>query len=415
MPVASGQSSDRWRQIEDLFHEASRRDPENRAAFLERACGTDSDLRREVESLLAILDQSEPFLESAVQGAAESYLERQGAPLIEEGSQLDHYRVIRLLGAGGMGEVYLAEDTSLKRKVALKVLPRHLTRDPLAMRRLEQEAQIVSALNHANLLTVFEFCHFEGRHFLVTEFIEGHTVREMVARGPLEQSKAVDIAAQAAAALSAAHASGVIHRDIKPENIIVRADGCVKVLDFGIAKLAEPLRMAAAANATTVGRATFGNAVLGTPRYMSPEQARGIRLDKRTDLFSLGAVFYEMLSGQAAFKGDTQNDLIADILRSEPAPIARVPKALDAIVSRSLKKDLDLRYQNAESLLSDLRQFQRETEFQKRPKSSVLWAILPALLIGLVVAGFFLFRERPTVQKTAPIAPRASQSCRSAI
>ena len=412
MPVASAQSSDRWKQIEDLFHEASRRDAAQRSDFLERACGTDSDLRREVESLLALLEEGDPFIESAVQSAAESYLATQSPAPISEGSCLDHYRVIRLLGAGGMGEVYLAEDIRLKRKVALKMLPRHLTRFPLAMRRLELEAQMVSALNHANLLTVFEFCHFEGRHFLVTEFIEGETVRDLVSRGALPQSKAVDIACQAAAALCAAHVAGVIHRDIKPENIIVRADGCVKVLDFGIAKLAErPLAMGAEAGGSsgTPPGPTLAGAILGTPRYMSPEQARGVSLDKRTDLFSLGAVFYETLTGKPPFHGDTQNDLIADILRTNPAPLTdtlpKTPKSLQTIVTRSLEKDPAQRYQSAEDLLADLQEFQRETEFHKRPKPYLLWAVLPAIIVGLAVSGFFLLRDR--ARPKAPASPRS--------
>lgn len=407
MSAVSRPSSDRWRQIEDIFHEAINRDPSSRAAFLERACGSDTELREEVDSLLASLEESAPFLESAVQSAAEAYLDAQTAQPITEGSCLDHYRVIRMLGAGGMGEVYLAEDIRLKRKVAIKLLPYHLTRDPVALRRLEHEAQMVSALNQANLLTVYEFCHFEGRRFLVTEFIEGETVRQMLNQGALEQSKAVEIATQAAAALSAAHASGVIHRDIKPENIMVRSDGCVKVLDFGIAKLTERPEGGALQNGTQSG--TIGGAILGTPRYMSPEQARGIRVDERTDLFSLGAVFYEMLTGKAPFHGDTHGDLIAGILRRQPMPLAqsvpKIPKRLQAVVSRALEKDRTQRYQSAEELLSELRQFRRETEFRTHPRPRTLWTAASCLFALVLIAAFVILRQ--SVHPSEPVSPRS--------
>ena len=398
MPVKSRPSPDRWRQIEDLFHEASIRDPAARAEFLERACGTDSELRHEVESLLASLAESSPFLEAAVQSAAGSFLDKQTLPPIAEGSCLDHYTVIRLLGAGGMGQVYLAEDTRLKRKVALKMLPPPLTRDALAMRRLEHEAQLLSSLNQANLLTVFEFCHFESRHFLVTEFVEGNTVRQLLNVGPLEQEKAVDIASQTAAALSAAHSAGVVHRDIKPENIIVRPDGCVKVLDFGIAKFAERFdeRVSTGTPATKPHESTLGGTVLGTPRYMSPEQARGVKVDHRTDLFSLGAVLYEMLSGHSPFQGDTQSDLIADILRSDPPPLSspnlKIPKTLQSIVNRALFKDPAARYQSAGDLLNDLQAVHRERELRSRGRSATFWLALAALVSVLGLGVFFVVR-----------------------
>jgi serine/threonine protein kinase len=406
LPVASRPSPDRWHQIEDLFHQAINCDPADRAAFLEHACGTDSDLRREVESLLASLEETEPFLESAVQNAAEAYIGHQPLSPVTENSYLDHYRIVRLLGSGGMGEVYLAEDMRLKRKVALKLLPSHLTRDPSSLKRFEHEAQLLSALNQANLLTVFEFCHFEGRHFLVTEFVEGVTLREIVGRGRVALDKAIEIAQQTAAALSAAHASGVIHRDIKPENIMVRADGWVKVLDFGIAKLAEqrtvggPHTTPHATPSTTMGTAV--GAVLGTPRYMSPEQARGTDVDARTDLFSLGAVLYEMLTGKAPFRGDTQNDLIADILRSDPPPVRQsvpeVPKRLQTVVNRALAKDRAHRYQSAEALLTDLQ------HAKDSPRSRLFLPVLAASLIVLLALALFAFRQ--WLRPAPPLPPR---------
>ncbi len=409
MEAASPRNPNRWRQIEDVFHEATQYSAERRSAFLEEACGSDLELRREVETLLASLDESAPFLEFAIQDAAQSYLRYQTAPALAENSRLDHYRVIRRLGSGGMGEVYLAEDTRLKRKVALKILAQPLTLNSESLRRFEQEAQMVSSLNHANLLTVFDFCQADGRYFLVTEFVEGETLRQLINHGRLEQSKAVDIAIQVAAALSAAHASGVIHRDIKPENIMVRPDGCVKVLDFGIAKLSEPIRP----QSTPVpGMNTVAGMVLGTPRYMSPEQARGLTVDARTDLFSLGAVLYEMLTGTAAFHGETQSDLIAEILRSDPPPLSRsfpgVSKALQPIVTRSLAKDRAARYQKADDLFADLQRFRREQEFRVRTRSSrALWLAALALLV-LLILGITFQTFRPKLQRAAnPPPPRS--------
>lgn len=407
MQAASSRNPNRWKQIEDLFHEATQRNPESRSAFLEEACGSDAELRAEVESLLASLEVTGPMLETAVQDAAKAYLSRQSTS-IEEGCFLEQYRVIRKLGSGGMGEVYLAEDTKMKRKVALKMLAQPFTRNAVELRKLEREAYALSALNHANLLTVFDFCQSEGRYFLVTEFVEGETLRQLLNRGALSEADAVEITTHVAAALSAAHASGVIHRDIKPENIMVRSDGCVKVLDFGIAKLTE-------APDTQTDLRTIGPngesiaVVLGTPRYMSPEQARGTKVDRRTDIFSLGAVFYEMLTGKAAFQGDTQSDLIADILRGNPQPIARASpktsKKLQAIVSRALAKDRAERYQSADDLLTDLKKFRREEDFKKRLNTGrILWLAAAGVLIGFAIA-FLAIRAR--VERVRETSPRS--------
>ncbi len=405
MPAVSRLTPDRWLQIEDIFHRATLCDHENRPAFLEQACGTDQELRREVESLLESLEDSDPILESAVQGVAESLLDAQGCPPLAPDSCLDHYRIIRMLGSGGMGEVYLAEDIRLERKVALKMLPRQLTRDPIALRRLQYEARVLSGLNHANLLTIFEFCPFEGRHFLVTEFVEGDTVRQLLSRGPLAPDKAIDIACQAAAALSAAHASGVIHRDIKPENIIVRADGCVKLVDFGIAKRSEPATQAGDGVAN-VSSGTISGAHLGTPRYMSPEQARGVPVDARTDVFSLGAVLYEMLTGKSPFNGNTQSDLIADILRGDPVPLSQAvpgtPKALQGIVAQTLAKDREQRCQSADDLLANLQQFRATAHLWNRPGSRLVRIALILLLVAIVTAIFFLARRTNHPARSQP-------------
>jgi serine/threonine protein kinase len=410
-------SADRWRQIEDIFHAACECPEDHRAAFLEQACGSDAELQREVESLLtsscrAELEKKDPLVGSSIEDAAAAYLQSQRnveepLPPILGGQCLDHYCIIRRLGTGGMGEIYLAEDIRLKRKVALKMLPPHLTSDKLAMQRFEHEAQLVSSLNHANLLTVFEFCHFQGRHVLVTELIEGETVRQMLGRGPLDVSKSIDIAIQAATALSAAHGSGVIHRDIKPENIMVRNDGCVKLLDFGIAKLAEGPGMLK--TGTPAGDSTMPGVVLGTPRYMSPEQALGVKLDARTDLFSLGAVLYEMLTGKAPFGGNTQSDLIGDILSAEPVPISRqvhkVPKKLQLITTRLLEKERQRRYQSADSLIADLRQFATDRA-DLWMESAPRWVAISVFLLA-VVALYFLLPKGPITSERMVSVPRA--------
>ena len=414
MQAASSRSPDRWRQIEKVFEEALKQDPQRRQAFLEVACGTDFELHREVSALLASLDQSGRFLESAVEDAAKSYLGDQSAPSLREGSLLDHYRVTQLIGAGGMSQVYLAEDIRLKRKVALKVLAQPLTRNPAFLRRFEQEAQVLSALNHANLLTVFDVCHSDGRYVLVTEFVEGETLRQLLSRGRLPRSQALDIASQVAAALGAAHASGVIHRDIKPENVLVRPNGCVKVLDFGIAKLIEPGNAFGMPRVTPVpGATSVVGTVLGSPRYMSPEQARGLAVDARSDLFSLGALLYEMLTGRPAFQGETQNDLIADILRTNPPPVDSPPASggLQPIVTRALEKDRELRYQSAEEFLADLQRFQREDDYSRRSTGRVapwrrisVW-MFAALIVLLAVLSVVAVRER--AGRAAETPPRS--------
>ncbi len=363
MQTASPSGSDRWQQLEALFNEAVELDAPKRQIFLDEVCSHDPELRGELEALLKCSEKTGDFLEDAVGGAAHTFI-RDGGVGIAIGTCLDHYKVVRMIGTGGMSQVYLAEDLKLKRKVALKVLPPQLTRDEDALRRFEQEAQAISSLNHPNLLTIFEFCQLQELHFIVTEFVEGRTLRQLVEDRSLNRDTAIEIAMQIASALSAAHSYGVIHRDIKPENVIVRPDGVIKVLDFGIAKLTE----LPGERGLTPCPGTLQGTVIGTPKYMSPEQARGVPVDLRTDLFSLGAVLYEILSGKAPFEGETQSDLIAEILKSDPPPLSQtaldVPKELEHIVVKALHKNRESRYQSAKELLSDLRAFQREADFR---------------------------------------------------
>ncbi|HEX4900926.1 MAG TPA: protein kinase [Pyrinomonadaceae bacterium] len=278
---------------------------------------------------------------------------------------LSHYRIVSKLGAGGMGEVYLAEDSKLDRKVALKILPADVAGDETRMRRFVQEAKAASALNHPNIITIHEIQQIDSIHFIATEFIDGETLRERIRVG-LKLSEVLDAAVQIASALSAAHAAGIVHRDIKPENIMIRHDGIAKVLDFGLAKPTERLRPESVDTEMATSIKTDPGTVVGTAIYMSPEQAKGTKVDERTDLWSLGAVLYEMMTGRPPFFGETPTETISLILQKEPEPLTRyareVPAELERIVNKALTKNCDERYQSAKDLLIDLRNLKRKLE-----------------------------------------------------
>src|SRR3989442_3881151 len=292
---------------------------------------------------------------------------------IDPGTNIGHYKVIETLGAGGMGEVYLARDTRLGRKIALKFLSAEFTRDEDRVRRFQQEARAASALNHPNLITIFEIGQVESVNFISTEFIEGETLRQRMA-SPMTTSEICEVAIQVASALAAAHSAGITHRDIKPENIMVRPDGVVKVLDFGLAKLAERVDASATDPNAITKRVveTDPGVVMGTVSYMSPEQARGVRVDARTDIFSFGVVIYEMIAGRAPFEGASFGDVISGILGKRPMSLARfapdVPPELERIVSKALPKHRDERHQTIKDMLIDLKRLKRsidvEAEFE---------------------------------------------------
>ena len=314
--------------------------------------------------MLAADEQPGQLLEDSLDDiAAQALAARQTRSLI--GETLGDYRVIARLGTGGMGDVFLAQDLRLGRKAALKLLPEEFSSHPARLRRFEQEAYAVSALNHPNIVTVYGMERAGSIGFLAIEFVDGPTLREELANGPLETQRAVDIALQAARALQAAHETGIIHRDIKPENIILRPDGLVKVLDFGLAKWATKRAGLDGLNDLVDARTTPG-LIVGTPQYMSPEQARGVSVDFRTDLFSLGSVLYEMLSGRPAMSGETASDILAAVLTRDPEPLEKLlpecPATLIRIVNRALEKDRDKRYQSAEEVVADLKALRRELE-----------------------------------------------------
>src|SRR5262245_20653295 len=375
---------DRWEQIERLYHAALEREPNVREAFLDEACAGEEGVRREVAGLLACDVPGDSFIQSpAIEIAARAMA---AEPRIENSTnptrspiaafQIGVYKLLEPLGRGGMGEVHLALDTRLGRKVALKLLPAAFTADTDRVQRFAREARAASALNHPNIITIHEIgetaIESESLRYIVTEYVEGETLRQRMASAPqrrMKPSEAIDIAGQIAAALSAAHEAGITHRDIKPENVMVRPDGLVKVLDFGLAKLTPPASEAIDTGAPTLAReiSTTPGMILGTLRYMSPEQARAQEVDARSDIFSLGAVLYEMIAGEPLFAGGTTADIIAAIINKEPQPLAeftressRTGAALDRIVRKALRKDLEERYQTAGDMLSDLKNLKEE-------------------------------------------------------
>ncbi len=367
---------ERWQQIDKLLEEALEREANERAAFLDQACAGDEELRRKVAELLAAHKRAGDFMEApALEMAAKAFAEDQARSMA--GRQISHYRILSLLGAGGMGEVYLAQNTRLGRQIALKLLPAQFTQDPDRVRRFEQEARAVSALNHPNIITIFEIGQSDGTHFIATEYVEGQTLRRRIRQGQIKLREALEAAIQVASALTSAHEAGIVHRDIKPENVMLRRDGYVKVLDFGLAKLAEKRpagQTSIADNETLAGGEvkTTPGVVLGTVTYMSPEQAQGQDLDGRSDIFSLGVVLYEMVAGRAPFEGSTAGEAIAAILHQETLPLARyardVPAELERIVSKALAKDFEERYQSARDLLIDLKNLRLELEVEARLK-----------------------------------------------
>jgi len=354
---------ERWQQIDTLLQAALDLEPAERPAFLEQSCGGDEILRTEVLSLLSSGERALSLIDTPAFEAAAALLSEHIPELIE-GQLLGHYRILSFLGAGGMGEVYLAKDENLKRRIALKLLPVEHTRNRDRLRRFEQEAQAASALNHPNILTIYEVGRINNQQFIATEFVEGETLRQRMKRGGLSLTEALDIATQVAGALAAAHKAGIIHRDIKPENIMLRPDGYVKILDFGLAKLTEQDERPP--SLTNIEKTEMSSGLLmGTLKYMSPEQAQGKQVDPRSDIFSFGVVLYEMLAGRAPFDGKASNDLIAAILKSEPPPLTDVPEELRRLLAKALRKKKEERYQKIEELLVDLKSLKGEkTGFQ---------------------------------------------------
>src|ERR1043166_7643288 len=292
---------ERWQRIDELFHASLACAASERAEFLANQCADDISLLDEIESLLSSLEEADGFIETPASDVAAELLGTQKSTF-EPGQQIENYRILRQLGSGGMGEVYLAEAVRLKRKVALKLLPSHFTVNPDRVRRFEREARAASALNHPNIVTIYEIGYSNTTHFIATEFVDGKTLRQLITEKPFTLNEILNASMQVADALSGAHAAGIIHRDIKPENIMIRTDGYVKVLDFGLAKLTEqqPTTDSDVDDTATLLQSNPG-LVMGTVQYMSPEQARAQNVGVGTDIWSLGIVMYELLAGAAPF------------------------------------------------------------------------------------------------------------------
>jgi len=391
----------RLQTIEEIFHAALDQEPDRVGAFLDAACEGNDVLRRKVEALLASHQRAGSFIETSPAGIATRIIENEQADLLV-GHTIGHYKISKRIGTGGMGDVYLATDVTAGRKAALKLLPERFTGDAERLKRFQQEAHAVVGLNHPNILTVYEIGEDHSTYYIASELIEGETLRQRLVRGRIEVGEAVDVAIQVASALAAAHETGVVHRDIKPENIMLRPDGYVKVLDFGIAKLVEqevPVTLAEE-EAVLLVETNLGS-IMGTVRYMSPEQARGAPVDKGTDIWSLGVVLYEMVTGHAPFTGETPGEVMTSILEKEPPPLtsylAHTPAELQQIISKTLRKEREERYQSAHELLEALQSLRRSMEFKaalERSTAAPLWRRWTrspaALMLGLLVAALAL-------------------------
>lgn len=393
-----------------LFQSALGLDPAERPSFLDRACGGNLSLRQEVESRLSAHGQTnETRPDSGLEVATEIMQGKLGALI---GQSVAHYRILSLLGRGGMGEVYLAQDTKLGRRVALKLLPISLNKDEDRLKRFAREARSASALNHPNVSVIHEIGETDdGRHFIAMEHIEGRTLRRRLNEGPVTLDEAIRITLQVASALTAAHDAGVIHRDVKPENIMLRPDGYVKVLDFGLAKLTERFLPVNDSEAPTFSAFdTESSHLIGTVNYLSPEQARRQLVDERTDNWSLGVVLYEMLARHMPFTGETPSHTIVAILEREPEPLTRhldkVPTQLQQIIAKALRKDRDQRYQTTAEITADLESLRHtistdSIKFEKPSMSPVLKSRLAMVAIAVVlivaIAGVirFLTRNKP--------------------
>ncbi len=403
---------ERWEQLEGLYHQVLEQAAEDRSVFLDRACAGDAELRREVESLLASCSQPDGFLISPPDDVVAAMVAEERLRSMT-GRTLGHYKIQSLIGAGGMGDVYRAHDTRLDRDVAVKILPEHSDSDSEALRRFEREARAVAALSHPNILAIHDFGNEQGVSYAVMELLEGETLRDRMKPSSLNWREAAEIGVAMAEGLSAAHAKGIIHRDLKPENIFLTADGQVKILDFGIARVKRVVSPDAE-TATSTLTETKPGVLIGTIAYMSPEQARGEVADAPSDIFSFGSMLYEMAAGRRPFAGATATETMAAILRDDPPPLAAsgkaVPAELERVIRRCLEKRASERYQSARDLAADLRavlsgsgQLITAPAIKRRKRG--LSAALTILALVTAIIGYFAWKGSvPAVEAAGIVA-----------
>lgn len=399
----SQMTPERWARVRELLGEALDRQPSKRAEYLDNACGNDSELRSQVESLMAVCESSGGALPSSILPAQR----------LAAGTLIDHFEIISLLGVGGMGEVYRARDQQLRRDVAVKLLPAGLCLNRERQRRFEQEARAAAALSHPNILAIYQLGWYQSQPYIVAELLEGQTLREALRNGALPAPKVIEYGLQMAHGLALAHEKGIIHRDLKPENIFITKTGQIKILDFGLAKLRP-----GADDETRTNPDTDAGVVLGTLAYMSPEQVRGQAVDERSDMFSLGAIFYEILTSRRAFQGKTAADLTAAILHDEPKPLCDltplIPWELERVIGRCLRKDPERRLRSMADLAIALAELKEESDSGKLhtapvPRSRAWPVAIPVAALLIVVAAiatwFFLGtrRAQPAAFNVVPI------------
>ena len=367
-------NAERWQQIKGVFDSALDLEPAERPGFIAAACGGDPSLLAEVRKLMDSFENAGSFIEESAAGEVASLIMDSGSAL-STGQRFGHYEILRQIGVGGMGEVYLAKDEKLGRHVAVKVLNAEFSRHETNVQRFAQEAKAASSLNRPNILVIHEINLTNDANYIVSEYVEGKTLREVISESNLKTSEMLDIVIQIAGALAAAHGANIVHRDIKPENVVVRPDGYVKILDFGLAKLIESKPSLLSADEPTERQnQTAQGIIMGTVNYMSPEQAKGEKVDQRTDIFSLGVVIFEMIAGRTPFRGNSMSETFANLINVEPPPLSRyasnVQEELQRIVSKTLKKNKNDRYQTIKDLHSDLKTLRENLEFDERLERS---------------------------------------------
>ena len=432
---------ERWQQVSRIFKSAISLDSEARAAYLKQQCSGDESLREDVEKLLDSHQRAseEDFIgglaaEVAAPLLIDDNVDGPTRQILIKGQQFGSYVVLDSLGAGGMGEVYLARDTRLERTVALKVLSSDISRDKRRMQRFHQEAKVASSLNQPNILTIFEFGEVDGLNFIATEFIDGDTLRHHLKGKPLKVGEVLDISIQVLAALDAAHDATIVHRDIKPENVMIRRrDHVVKVLDFGLAKVTEKKLSTIKGEQESEAATEFKTApgiIMGTPNYMSPEQAQAKAIDVRTDIWSTGVMIYEMVTGATPFSGATTSHTIVQILEKDPVPLTslvQAPAELERIVTKAMSKTPDERYQTAKDMLIDLRSLKKRMDVDAEihrtsspstpvpivdsdPRKRIV-LLLALIAMAVVTASIFAFnvwrsrRATPSSGETTSVAP----------